>query len=195
VNNPSLPVPCFLLVGAACLLALAARAAEPALLDDFTDAALTGRGASRFVVDDKGMGSQSHATQRCENGLLIVEGELVPGRGLPSFISVPLLLAADAQPRDLSAYEGVRLRVKLTKGALSVQVSTADIQNFDFHGAPVVGAKRGEFVEVRVPFKAMKRAWSEQTAINLKVATSVNLVAFSLARDTFSYEIDEIGFY
>ena len=159
MNNLSSPVPRFLVAGAAFVLALAAPAAEPTLLDDFSNANQTGRGASRFVIDDKGMGSQSHATQRCENGVLIVEGELVPGRGLPAFISVPLLLAPDAQPRDLSAYEGVRLRVKLTKGVMSVQVASADIQNYDFHAAPVV-AKRGEFVEVCVPLHRFLHSFS-----------------------------------
>jgi hypothetical protein len=56
-------------------------------------------------------------------------------------------------------------------------------------------AKRGEFQEVRVPFKEMKRAWSEQIALNLKSITSVNLVSFGMAKDTFAYEVNEIGFY
>jgi len=41
----------------------------------------------------------------------------------------------------------------------------------------------------------MKRAWSEQTVLNLKSITSVNLVSFGLAKDAFAYEVDEIGFY
>ena len=87
-----------------------------------------------------------------------------------------------------------RLRVKIITGTLTVQVSSADITNFDYHSAPVV-APRGEFTEVRVPFAEMKRAWSEQTALNLKLVTSVNLVAFAMAPGAFAYEVDEIGFY
>ena len=41
----------------------------------------------------------------------------------------------------------------------------------------------------------MKRAWSEQTTLNLKSITSVNLVSFGIAKDAFAYEVDEIGFY
>jgi len=167
----------------------------PALLDDFSNASRTSSGAERFVVDDKAMGSQSHATQKCENGILVVQGELVPGRGVPAFISVPLLLASDAKPQDLNGYEGVRLRVKIIKGLITVQVSSSEIQNFDYHTSSPVAGKRGEFVEVRVPFKEMKRGWSEQTALNLKLVTSVNLVAFGMAKDAFAYEVDEIGFY
>lgn len=165
----------------------------PALLDDFSD--VRRHGAERLLFNDQDLGSQSHATQTCADGVLTVVGELVPGRGVPAFVSVPLLLSADAQPQDASGYEGVRLRVKVNKGILSIQVAGAEITNFDYHtGGPVAG-KRGEFQEVRIPFKDMKRAWSEQTPLNLKTITSVNLVAFGTARGAFAYEVDEIGFY
>jgi hypothetical protein len=165
----------------------------PALLDDFSDAQR--HGVERLLFNDKDLGSQSQATQICADGVLAVTGELVPGRGVPAFVTVPLLISADAQPQDASGYEGVRIRVKVNKGILSIQVASAEIANFDYHtGGPITG-KRGEFQEVRIPFKDMKRAWSEQTTLNLKTITSVNLVAFGTVRDAFAYEVDEIGFY
>ena len=170
------------------------RAATPALVDDFSNATQTARGAGRLLFTDKDAGSKSTATQRCENGVLVVEGELAPGRGAPAFISIPLLLTPDAQPQDVSAYTGVRLKVKLNQGIITVQVASADVTNFDYHSAPVVG-KRGEYVEVRVPFKDLKRGWSEQTPLNSKNVTSVNLVAFGMAPGAFAFEVDEIGFY
>lgn len=197
MNTPSSPLllPC-VFAATLALLALApvAHAAAPALVDDFSNDERTSCGAGRLLIDDKGAGSQSHATQRCNNGVLVVEGELVPGRGAPAFISVPLLLTADAKPQDLGAYEGVRLRIKLRGGVISVQVSSADVQNLDYHSSVVTG-KRGEFVEVRLPFKDLKRAWSEQTPLNKTNVTSVNLVAFAMAKTPFAYEVDEIGFY
>lgn len=176
------------------LLVSALRAADPAIVDDFSNPAQTARGAVRLLFTDKDVGSQSKATQRCENGALVVEGELIPGRGAPAFISIPLLLSPEGKPADVGAYMGVRLRVKLTQGTLTIQVSSADVDNFDYHSAPVV-AKRGEFVEVRLPFADMKRAWSAQTALNLKLVTSVNFVAFGMAPGAFAFEVDEIGFY
>jgi hypothetical protein len=127
--------------------------------------------------------------------VLTVKGDLVPGRGVPAFISEVSLLSADGKPKDLSGYGGVRLRVKVTKGILVVQVGSSDIQNFDYHTSAPISGKRGEFQEVRIPFKEMKRAWSEQTALNLKSITSVNLVSFGVAKDSFEYTVDEIGFY
>lgn len=170
-----------------------ASASAPALIDDFSQAQRHGR--DRLLFNDKDLGSQSHATQTCANGVLTVQGELVPGRGVPAFISIPLILAADMQPQDLSAYQGVRLRVKVNKGILSVQVASSEVDNFDYHTGGPVAAKRGEFQEVRIAFKDMKRGWSEQTPLNLKTITSVNLVAFGTAKDAFAYEVDEIGFY
>jgi hypothetical protein len=176
--------------------AMAAQAAAaPMLLDDYSDPTRNKNGVERLLIDDKTAGSKSQATQKCEKGVLTVKGDLVPGRGVPAFISEVSLLSADGKPKDLTGYQGVRLRVKVTKGILCVQVGSSEIQNFDYHtGAPIAG-KRGEFQEVRIPFKEMKRAWSEQITLNLKSITSVNLVSFGVAKDAFAYEVDEIGFY
>lgn len=182
----------------AVLLALApiaTRAASPLLLDDYSDATRNKNGAERLVIDDKAAGSRSQATTKCEAGVLQVQGDLVPGRGVPAFISQVSLISADGTPKDMTGYEGVRLRVKVIKGILSVQVTTSVITNFDFHASAPVAGKGGEFHEVRIPFKTMKRAWSEQTALDLKSVTGVNLVSFSMAKDAFAYEVDEIGFY
>jgi len=182
-------------LGAALTAFSAQPPAKALLIDDFSDPTRNKHGMERLLVDDKMAGSQSQATQKCAAGILAVKGELVPGRGVPAFISLVSLLSPGGKPNDMSGYQGVRLRVKVTKGILCVQVASADITNFDFHtGSPIAGT-RGEFQEVRVPFSEMKRAWSEQTKLNLKSVTSVNLVSFGMAKDAFSYEVDEMGFY
>ena len=166
-----------------------------ALIDDFSDAEHTAAGAVRPVITDKDIGGQSQATASCADGIFAVEGTLVPARGMPAFVSVPLLLSSEAQPQDLSAYEGVRLLVKVKKGLLSVQVSSTEITNFDFHTCAPITRRPETFQEIRIPFSAMKRAWSEQTPLNLRAITSINLVAAGMAPDVFAYEVDEIGFY
>jgi hypothetical protein len=189
-------MPTVVIVATFVLGPVVVRAADtPALLDNFSDAQHSQNGIERHLIDDKTLGGQSHATQKCEGGVLTVEGELLPGRGAPAFISLALLLSADAKPHDLSGYEGVRLRVKVNKGSLFVQIGSADVQNFDYHTSGALVRTAGDFQEMRVPFKDMKRAWSEQTALNLKSITSVNLVAVGMARDAFAYEVDEVGFY
>jgi hypothetical protein len=170
-------------------------AVPPLLLDDYSDPKLNKNGVERLLIDDKTLGSSSQATQKCENGVLFVKGDLVPGRGVPAFISEVSLFSAEGKPKDLSGYVGIRLRVKVTKGILCVQVGSSEIHNYDYHTSAPIAGKRGEFQEVRIPFKDMKRAWSEQTVLNLKSITSVNLVSFGMAKDTFAYEVDELGFY
>ena len=171
----------------------ASAAPAPAVIDDFSNA--TRNGGERLLITDKDAGSQSQATQRVENGHLVVTGDLKPGRGAPAFISIPLLLTADGQPRDASRFQGVRVRLKLLRGMVSVQVSTPDVTNFDYHTSAPLAVKAGEYQEVKMPFRELKRGWSEQTPLNVKAVTSVNLVAFGLAPSSFAYEIDEIGFY
>jgi hypothetical protein len=167
----------------------------PPLLDDYANDQRNHLGAERLLIDDQTTGSRSRATVKCEGGVLSVHGDLVPGRGVPAFISGVSPLSVDGKPKDLSGYEGVRLRVKVRKGILCVQVATSTIINFDFHTSAPIAGKGGDFHEVRIPFRDMKRAWSEQTSLNLKAVTSVNLVTFGLSNDTFAYEVDEIGFY
>jgi hypothetical protein len=177
------------------LAALPLIAAAPALLDDFSDAQLTNAGGARVLVNDQQLGSQSHGAQTCADGVLTVKGTLVPGRGVPAFMSLALLMTPDGQPQDLSAFEGIRLRVKMTQGILSVQAASSEIDNFDFHSGPIQGKGGADFQEVRIPFQTMKRAWSEQTTLNLKTITSINVVAFGMAKGEFSYALDEVGFY
>jgi hypothetical protein len=176
-------------------LIASAVAATPKVLDDFSHPTRNNNGVERLLFTDKTAGSQSRASVTCTNGVLQVKGDLVPGRGVPAFISQVSLLSPDGKLQDLTSYQGVRLRVKVLRGILCVQVGSAAVTNFDYHtGTPIAG-KRGEFQEVKIPFKEMKRSWSEQTPLQLKTITSVNLVSFGMVMDTFAYEVDELGFY
>jgi hypothetical protein len=175
-------------------LALAA-AETPAVVDDFSAVDHTCTGAARLVITDRQMGGQSHATTAIAEGRMAVTGELKPGRGAPGFVSVPLLLVPDAHPQDLSRYTGIRLRIKITQGTLTVQAASAAITNFDFHTSAPIARQPDEFQEIRIPFKTMKRAWSEQTSLDLATITSINLVSAGMAPGAFAYVVDEVGFY
>lgn len=178
---------------ASAVTAPAALAADR-LVDSF-DTAKLHCGVDRLIFNDKDLGGKSHATQTAAGGVLKVEGQLVPARGMPGFVSIPLLLTADAKPQDVSAFEGVRLRVKVLKGSLCLQVATTDVQNFDYHTSAPIARGVANFQEVRIPFKALKRAWSEQTALNAKDVTSLNLVSVGTSPTDFAYEVDEVSFY
>lgn len=167
----------------------------PRLLDDYSDPVQNSYGVDRLLIDDSSTGSRSQADQKTGNGVLTVSGELLPGRGVPAFISMVSPLAPDGGPQDLTGYEGVRIVVKVTTGTLCVQVASSEIDNYDYHTSAPISASREEFQEVRLPFTDLKRAWSGQTRLDLKSITSINLVSFGLAREAFAYQVDEIGFY
>ena len=165
------------------------------LVDDFSNPELLASGAPRMVITDQVSGGQSQVTKTIADGVIAVQGKLMPGRGAPGFVSLPLTLAANGTPRDLSQYEGVRLRVKVTQGSLTIQVSSSDIVNYDYHTSKPIVRDSDGLKEVRIPFTELKRAWSEQTPLNLKTITSVNLLTAGMAPGSFSYEVDEVGFY
>ena len=171
--------------------------AEPAsaIFDDFADAEHLANAMPRMIITDKDAGGQSQASQTFADGIATVQGKLVPGRGSPGFVSIPLILSPDGSPFDASNYTGVRLRVKVKQGSLMVQVATTEIVNFDYYTSAPIMRQPDTFKEVRIPFSSLNRAWSPPQAINLKTVTSVNLVSAGMAPDAFAYEIDEIGFY
>ena len=73
--------------------------------------------------------------------------------------------------------------------------NSTDVTNFDYHAAQVNAKADGEFHEVKIPFKSMKRAWSEQTALNTKTIASLSIVAFDIQKAAYDFELDEVSFY
>jgi hypothetical protein len=165
----------------------------PELLDGFDESAQTAVGTPRLLITDSGIGGNSAATPVYEDGLIRVEGTLAPARGQPGFVSLVLLLAEGGAPQNLSAYDGIEIRIRALKGTLSVLAASSEIQNFDYHATPITRSKKWQVI--RVPFKSLKRVWSENTALNLETITSINFVAAGMQTDRFVYEIDSVGFY
>jgi hypothetical protein len=164
-------------------------------IDDFAQAEVQPTGMPRMIIDDSQAGGQSKAATSFADGVMTVSGTLVPGRGSPGFVSIPLILSADGSPTDLSEYTGVRLRIKLERGSLVVQTSTTDVTNFDYHSSVPLTRNPDEYQEIKVPFASMRQVWSAPTELNLKHVTSINLVSAGMAPDAISYKIDEISFY
>lgn len=165
------------------------------LVDDFSDARNNSLGIPRQFVNDTTSGGSTTTEQSVSEGVLVVKGELVPARGQPGWASSVLLLDPQGLPQDASAFEGVRLLVKVEKGNISISANSTEVTNFDYHAAPVMATSDGKFHEVKIPFASMKRAWSEQTPLNPKTISSVSIVAFDLQKNVFEFEVDEVSFY
>ncbi len=187
-----------LILGMALVLAPISLVAEGNgvgnLLDDFSDVQNNSLGIPRMIIDDTTAGGKSTSTQTVADGVLSSAGDLAPPRGQPGWVSLILLLGENGTPVDISQYEGVRMNIHVTKGMLSLSVNSTDVQNFDYHAAMIEAGGKG-FKEVKIPFKSLRRAWSEQTKLNAESVASVSLVAVGLQPGSFAFEIDEIGFY
>jgi hypothetical protein len=165
------------------------------LVDDFSDAENNSLGVQRQFVNDSVAGGGTTTTQSVSDGVLLVAGEIAPPRGQPGWASSVLLLDPEGLPRDASAFDGIRLRVKVNKGNLSISANSTEVTNFDYHAAQVVVAADGKFHEVKIPFASMKRAWSEQTPLNSRTIASLSLVAFDVQQGSYDFEVDEVAFY
>lgn len=185
------------LLAALLLATLAPAIADPvdALVDDFSDAAQSSLGTPRIFLDDTSAGGRTEVRHSVSDGRLLVSGQITPPRGQPGWASTVLLLDAEGLPRDASRFRGLRLRLRIRSGNLSVSANSAEIDNFDYHAAVVERRKGDDFQEVTIPFASMQRRWSAQTPLKPAKLLSISLVAFGLQPGPFDFEIDEVTFY
>lgn len=176
------------------LLASVTAAANNSL-DDFSDPKQNSLGIDRVFADDSAVGGKTTTNYSIAEGVLHAQGDIAPPRGQPGWASAIVLLQSEGLPQDLSQYQGIQIRIRIQKGNISISANSSEVTNFDYHAAPITRYADGEFHEIQIPFSSMKRAWSEQTALNTKTISGLSLVAFDLQAGSFDYEVDEISFY
>lgn len=165
------------------------------IVDDFSDVTNNNLGHPRHFVDDTSAGGATRTQTNIANGIMHITGEIVPPRGQPGWASSVLLLDPQGLATDVSQFEGVRLRLKISSGTLSVSANSNLITNFDYHAAPVVVTSDGQFHDVKIPFNSMRRAWSEQVPLDTTTLSSLSIVAFSMQKASVDFEVDEVSFY
>lgn len=165
------------------------------VIDDFSDAKYNNLGIPRQFLNDTITGGNTTSEQGIAKGVISLTGEIVPPRGQPGWASAVLLLDPENLPRDASAFEGIRMLVKISSGNMSLSANSTEITNFDYHAAPVAVSADGKFHEVKIPFDSMKRAWSEPVPLNTKTISSLSIVAYGVQKSAFHFEIDEVSFY
>lgn len=164
-------------------------------IDNFSDATNNTLGFPRYFLNDSIAGGTTKTEQEVTKGFLSTKGEIVPPRGQPGWASIALPIEAQGIPKDASAFDGIRLLVRVNSGNLSVSANSTEITNFDYHAAPVSVPADGKFHEVKIPFTSMKRTWSEQTPLNTKTLNSISITAYGLEKNRFDFALDEVGFY
>lgn len=165
------------------------------VIDDFSDATNNNLGIARQYLNDTLAGGSTTTTQEVAQGIITAKGEIIPPRGQPGWASIVLPLDPHSLPQDASTFEGVRLLIKINGGNVSISANSTEITNFDYHAAPITVTADGKFHEIKIPFTAMKRAWSEQTPLNTRTLNSLSIVAFGLQKSAFDFALDEVSFY
>ncbi|UTF59934.1 CIA30 family protein [Gilvimarinus sp. DA14] len=167
----------------------------PPVVDTFANPENNSLALKRQLITDSLTGGGSSAQQQVEKGMITVSGDIAPARGQLGWVSLVLPLDAEGGSQNAQAYTGVVLKVKVNKGNLSLSVNSSEVNNYDYHAAPVRVTNDGEFHEIRVPFDSLKRAWSEQTPLNTTTINSISVVAYAMQPEAFSYALDQVGFY
>ena len=181
---------------AAILLPVCTFANElPELVDNFSHQSQNSLGVQRQFMNDSVAGGSSESEVTVQSGKMYLTGNLIPPRGQPAWASSILLLDAEGKPMDASGYQGIRLKVKINQGLMSVSANSSEVTNFDYHAAQVLIKADGKFHEVKLPFTSLKRAWSEQTTLDASTLNSLSIVAFAMQQSAYDFVIDEIGFY
>jgi hypothetical protein len=185
-------------IGAATALTLSMPAignSSNLVVDDFTNTSTNSLGLARLYMDDTMAGGKTSMSKDIKNGVLHVSGEIAPPRGQPGWASSILPLANMGEAHDASSYSGIKIRLMITSGTLSLSANSNEVTNFDYHASPILVPSDGQFHEVTIPFEQMKRAWSEQIQLNPKTLNSISIVAFGLQKGTFEFAVEEVSFY
>jgi len=164
-------------------------------VDDFSNAMNNSLGFARIFMNDSTTGGATTTEHSVNDGVISIKGKIVPARGQPGWASTVLLLDPAGMPKDASHYEGIKLKLKVNKGNINLSANSTEITNYDYHVAPVVVSQYGEFQEISIPFKTMKRVWSAQTQLNTKTLNSISIVAWDMQAGDFDFAIDEVSFY
>ncbi|KXI31048.1 hypothetical protein AX660_00485 [Paraglaciecola hydrolytica] len=167
----------------------------PALVDDFCNATDNNLSIARQFMSDAIAGGNTKMEPHVSAGIMQVKGDIVPPRGQPGWASSILPLSAEGMPEDASQFDGIKLVIKIRSGNMTISANSTEIDNFDYHAAPLTVPTDGKFHEVKIPFESMKRAWSQPTPLNAATLNSLSIVAFSLQPASFDFEVDEVSFY
>ncbi|WP_395342531.1 CIA30 family protein [Ningiella sp. W23] len=165
------------------------------VVDDFSHADNSSLSIPRHFYTDAATGGKTSVEYLASDGIMTINGQISPPRGQPGWASMVLLLDENGKAKDLSAFEGIHLRLKVVEGMISITANSVEITNFDYHAAIVVARADGEFHDVTIPFSSMKRMWSEQIPLNTSTVNSLSIVAAGGQAMPFEYVLDEIRFY
>lgn len=165
-----------------------------ALLDDFEDEDLTSTlGTTWRVYRDAALGGKSTVDYAFSDGLLRVTGQIAPGAGSLGFIELMLPLDEHDAPRDVTPFDGVRVRIRVTEGEVLLKLRSPNVTNFDYHA--VILPASTAFQELVLPFSAFRQLWSAPVPWTGRQVAGITLSIGGTEAAPFAFEIDELAFF
>jgi len=165
-----------------------------ALLDDFSKTDLTGAFGIQWDRNlDAGFGGKSTLQHEYRDGMLRVWGKLQPAPNAPGLAGFSLDFDKKETPFDVSAFSGIRLRIKSVSGPLFLKLITVGVTNYDYHATSISNST--DFQELKIPFAQFKQFWSAPTAWTGKDMSGVALWVSGFQPADFEFVIDQIEFY
>lgn len=174
--------------------ATAPQPVAQALLDDFESGTLTSAlGTAWRVVRDEAVGGTSTAEVAVKDGALHVEAAIRPAPGGLGFVELALPFDAAEAPRDVSAYDGVRVRLRVRRGTLALKVRTAEVTNYD-HPAVLLGPSE-TIEELTLPFSDFGPLWSPPITWTGRRVLGLALSAGGTEESEIAFEVEKIALY
>ncbi len=171
--------------------------AEPlagSLVDDFASGSLTSAlGTAWRVVTDEALGGTSTAEASVSDGALHVEASLRPGPAGIGFVELVLPLDATGAPRDVSDWDGVRVRLRVQRGPLALKLQTEDVGNADHHA--VLLEPHEDVQELTLPFTGFRQLWSAPVPWTGRRVLAVALSSGGVDAAEVAYEVEAIAWY
>jgi imidazolonepropionase-like amidohydrolase len=165
-----------------------------ALLDDFSKAGLTSAFGVKWDHNlDADFGGKSTLQHEYRDGALRVWGKLQPAPNAPGLAGFSLDFDKQDTPFDVSAFSGIRLRIKSASGPLFLKLITTGVTNYDYHATLISNAP--DFQELKLPFSQFKQFWSAPIAWTGKDVRGVALWVSGFLPADFEFVIDHIELY
>jgi len=165
-----------------------------ALLDDFSKTDLTSAFGVKWIRHiDSTRGGKSTIQHEYRDGMLRVWGKLQPVPNTPRFAGFSLDFGQPGTPFDVSAFIGIRLRIKAVSGPLFLKIRTTGVTNRDYHAVSIPNAP--DFQELELPFSQFKQLRSPPVAWTGKDVWSIELLVTGFQPADFEFVVDKIEFY
>ncbi len=164
------------------------------LVDDFSRPGLASSIGQDWSVDTDGAwGGSSTATATRSKGTMRVHGALKPAAGRPAMAGISLRFNAEGGPVDISAFAGVRLRIKVTKGQPVLKLMSHHVTNYDYHAYALSASDA--YQQIDIPFAKFGQLWSQPIEWTGTDVTGIAIWAGGIAAADYDFTIDSIEFY